>query len=75
MIWAFQQTIEVQPLGNSFQDQLQKAGLVDEKKAEQVKKEKYKKQKQAKQKNTVNSRGHPYIEQSRYMARGPRGPA
>lgn len=41
-------------MGNSFQDQLLKAGLVDEKKVKQAKKDNYKKQKQGKNKKAVD---------------------
>jgi uncharacterized protein YaiL (DUF2058 family) len=42
-------------LGNSFQEQLLKAGLVDDKKLKQAKKEAYKKQKQKARKHTAEA--------------------
>ena len=41
-------------MGNSFQDQLLKAGLVDEKKVKQAKKDNYKKKKQGKQNKAID---------------------
>jgi hypothetical protein len=54
MMALLQSYFEERIVGNSFQDQLLKVGLIDDKKVKQTKKESYKKQKQSKNKPAVD---------------------